>query len=128
MTSTFKTILLIGIVIYFYIVVRLLKKKHLILKYALLWLFLGSVMLILVLFPSLLRTISSLLGIESTMNGLFTCAIGLMLMILMALTSIVSKQSGRIKKLVQDNALLEKRIREMDHESDNEHVAIEENI
>lgn len=113
MTNTFKIILLIGILIYFYIIVRMLKKKRLILKYALLWLFLGVIMLILVLFPQTLRMISTLLGIEDSMNGLFTCAIGLMLMILMVLTAIVSKQSDRIKNLVQDNALLEMRLREL---------------
>lgn len=127
MTSTFKIILLVSIVVYFCIVLHLLKKKRLVLKYVLLWLFLGAVMLILVLFPSLLITISSVLGIESTMNGLFTCAIGLMLMILMALTAIVSKQSNSINKLVQDNALLEKRIREIGPENTCNHAATEEN-
>lgn len=113
MTNTFKIILLVGILIYFCIIVRLLKKKRLILKYSLLWIALGMIMSILVIFPQLLRTISTLLGIEDTMNGLFTCAIGLELMILMALTAIVSKQSDRIKNLVQDNALLEKQLRDI---------------
>lgn len=74
-------------------------------------------MLLLVLFPKLLLVISTLLGIEGAMNGLFTCVIGLMMMIQMALTAIVSKQSDRIKNLVQDTALLEKRIRELKSES-----------
>lgn len=113
MTNTFKVILLLSLLVYFYIVIRMLKKKRLILKYTLLWLFLGGVMLLLVLFPRMLLMISTFLGIEGAMNGLFTCAIGLMMMILMALTAIVSKQSDRIKNLIQDNALLEKRIREL---------------
>ncbi len=117
MSNTLKLILLLGLLVYFYIVVRMLKKKRLILKYTLLWLFLGAVMLLLVLFPKLLLVISTLLGIEGAMNGLFTCVIGLMMMIQMALTAIVSKQSDRIKNLVQDTALLEKRIRELKSES-----------
>lgn len=113
MTNTFKIVLLVGIVVYFCTLVRLLKKKRLTLKYSLLWIVLGVVMAILVLFPKLLRVICGLLGIESSMNGLFTCAIGLAFMILMALTAIVSKQSDRIKNLVQDNALLDKQLRDL---------------
>lgn len=127
MTSTFKVVLLVGILIYFYVIVRLLKKKRLILKYSLLWIVLGVIMIILVIFPQMLRAISTLLGIEDTMNGLFTCAIGLVLMILMALTAIVSKQSDRIKNLVQDNALLEKRLRDMVRKNLIEELAVEEN-
>ena len=54
------------------------------------------------------------------MNALYVIAIGFVMVLLMALTSIVSRQSDRIKSLVQDNAMLEKRIREMEqiHESD----------
>lgn len=111
MTNTFRVILVVGLIIYFFIVFRLLKKKRLTLKYSLLWLLMGLVMSILVLFPQLLEVISKKFGIVDTMNALFTFAIGFILMLLIALTSIVSKQSDRIKSLIQDNALLEKRLR-----------------
>jgi hypothetical protein len=48
------------------------------------------------------------------MNGLFVLAIGFVMAILMSLTSIVSKQSERIRALVQVIAMLEKRIRELE--------------
>lgn len=111
MTNTFRVILVVGLIIYFFIVFRLLKKKLLTLKYSLLWLLMGIVMSILVLFPQLLEVVSKNFGIVDTMNALFTFAIGFILMLLIALTSIVSKQSDRIKSLIQDNALLEKRLR-----------------
>lgn len=114
MTNTLKWLLVIGIVIYFMIVFNLLKKKRLQLKYSLLWLVMGIIMALLVLFPGLLNLLCNLFGIVGTMNGLFCFSIGFILMLLMALTSIVSRQSSRITRLVQENALLEKKIRDLE--------------
>ena len=114
MTDTLRVILILGILIYFFVVFRLLKQKRLMLKYALLWLVMGGVMFVLILFPRLLFHLTRVFGIVETMNGLFTFAIGFILILMMALTVIVSKQSERIKNLVQDNALLEKRIRSLE--------------
>lgn len=114
MTTTLRGTLIVCIIIYFIVVIRLLKKGRLALKYSLLWLLMGTIMAVLVLFPSVLVFLSNLFGIVDTMNGLFTFAIGFIIMLLMALTVIVSKQSNRIKNLVQENALLERRIRELE--------------
>lgn len=115
MTSTLRGILIACIIIYFAVVFQLLRKGRLALKYSLLWLLMGLIMAVLVLFPSVLFFLSDLFGIVDTMNGLFTFAIGFIVMLLMSLTAIVSKQSDKIKNLVQDNALLEKRIRELEN-------------
>lgn len=114
MSNTLRGIFIVCIVFYFIILYYLLKKKRLILKYTLLWLLTGVSMGILVIFPNLLTLFSELCGIELPVNALFTFAFVFVAMLLMALTSIVSKQSNRIKDLVQDNALMEKRIRELE--------------
>lgn len=114
MSNTLRVVLIIGIIIYFMIVLRLLKSKRLTLKYSLLWLLMGVVMAALVIFPQLLKIMCDALGIVYGMNGLFTCAIAFLLMLSMALTAIVSKQAEKIKDLVQESALLEKRLREME--------------
>lgn len=120
MTDTLRKILIVFMIIYFMVVFRLLKKKHLMLKYALLWLFIGVAMSLLVLFPQLLYVLSHIFGIVDMMNCLFTFAIGFVIVLLMAQTAIVSKQSEKIKNLVQDNALLEKRIRSLEKEQKKE--------
>lgn len=104
----------IAIVIYFIIVLLLLKQKKLTLKYTLLWLVAGFFMGILVLFPMLLRNMMGLLGVASEMNGLFTVALGFIICILMAITSIVSNQTRKIRHLTQDIALLEKKLRDQE--------------
>lgn len=115
--------LILAIVLFFIIVLVLLKKRRLNLKYTLLWMLTGVVMLIFVLFPGIMSAIATLLGIQTVMNTLYLLLLAFMLILLMMLTSIVSKQTERIGTLAQNNAFLEKRVRELE-ESAEERVNI----
>ena len=117
--GTLRTTLICGILIYFFIILKFLKDKSLSLKYTLLWLFSGLIMGILVIFPELLSGIIAVLGIQSNMNGLFIFGIAFLMMIMMSITSIVSKQNKKIRVLIQENAILEKRVRELENEKKN---------
>ncbi|MBE6013802.1 MAG: DUF2304 domain-containing protein [Lachnospiraceae bacterium] len=118
MSQTLQIALLGAILVYFVIVVVLLKKKRLQLKYTLLWLAMGVCFLVLALFPEVLFAIRDLLGFADAMNALFVLMIGFILILVMAATSIVSGQSERIKNLIQANALLEKRVRELEEKTE----------
>lgn len=114
--------LIIVLIIYFVFILAFLKRKAISLKYTLLWIVAGIFMGILVIWPQLLLMLRRLVGIESNMNGLFVMAIGFIIMILMSITSIVSRQNEKIRKLTQVIAILEKRVRELEegHENDGE--------
>ncbi len=85
MSNTLRYVILIGVFIYFYCIFYFLKKKALSLKYSLLWITTGIIM-----------------------GSIF-----MMMLILISLTSIVSKQTERIKNLTQYIAILEKNVREI---------------
>ena len=106
--------LLLAVICYFALMLILLKKKAISLKYTLLWMVAGVVMAVMVVWPETLHLLISFIGIESNMNGLFILAIAFAIVILMSITSIVSKQSEKIKSLTQTIAILEKRIRELE--------------
>ena len=106
--------LLVGLLVYFFIILMLLKYKEISLKYTLLWLLSGLLLVLLVIFPSILTWLSNVLGFQSNMNGLMVMGVAFIIMIIMSLTSIVSKQSRKIRNLVQYTALLEKRIRDIE--------------
>lgn len=114
MTNTLKIALVLAIVIYYIIVLKLLKKGSLSLRYSLIWLIMGLCLAVMLIFPQVLVKICEILGIVEPINGLFTVFIGFILMLLMLLSSIVSRQSDKIKNLTQDNALLEYRIRKLE--------------
>lgn len=84
------------------------------LKYTLLWLVAGFVMGLLVAIPELLVAIIRLFGIQDNMNGLFIFMIGFIILILLSLTSIASRQNGKLRKLTQELAILDKRVRELE--------------
>ena len=71
-----------------------------------------------VMFPKILVHITELLGMQSTMNGLYVVCIGFIIVILMALTSIVSKQTMKSRTLIQEIGMLEKRVRELEEKQE----------
>lgn len=110
----------IAVVCYFIIILYYLKRKMLELKYTLIWLVAGVIMGIMVYFPELLVWFVRILGIESNMNGLYILCIAFIMMILMTLTSIASRQQLKIRILIQEISMLEKRIRELERQSESE--------
>lgn len=112
--STLRITLCIAVICYFILILYYLKKRMLELKYTLIWLFAGLVMGIMIFFPELLVHFVRLLGIESNMNGLYVLCFAFIIAILMTLTSIVSRQTMKIKILIQELSMMEKRIRELE--------------
>lgn len=112
--ATLRITLCIAVICYFILILYYLKKKVIDLKYTLLWLIAGLIMGLMIFFPELLVWFVKILGIESNMNGLYMLCFAFILAILMSLTSIVSKQSFKIRVLLQEIAMLEKRIRELE--------------
>lgn len=115
--STHLQVISITIVItYFGMLVHFVKQRTLAVKYTLLWLGAGLGIGIVVLFPGILKWIALLLDIKLPVNALFFIGIFFIVVILFSLTAIVSKQTERIRELAQYNAMLEKRIRELEIE------------
>lgn len=115
---TLQITLSIAVICYFIIILYYLKKKMLELKYTLIWLVAGVIMGIMIYFPELLVWFVRLLGIESNMNGLYILCIAFIMMILMTLTSIVSRQQLKIRILIQELSMMEKRIRELENHTE----------
>ncbi|MCI9051501.1 MAG: DUF2304 domain-containing protein [Lachnospiraceae bacterium] len=113
MSNTLRYVMLIGVLFYFYCIFYFLKKKSLSLKYSLLWITTGIIMGIIALFPQIIYVFVKLIGIQTPVNGLYAICIFMMMLILISLTSIVSKQTERIKNLTQYIAILEKDVREI---------------
>lgn len=111
---TLQVTLSIAVICYFIIILYYLKRKMLELKYTLVWLVVGLIMGTMIYFPELLVWFVRLLGIESNMNGLYILCIAFIIMILMTLTSIASRQQMKIRILIQELSMMEKRVRELE--------------
>ena len=95
------------------IIFAMLRKELLELKYTLLWIFAGISMVIISLFPEVFFVLTKLIGIIEPVNGLFFMGIFFSLLITFSLTIALSRQSERARKLAQEIALLEKKVREL---------------
>jgi len=125
--ATLRFVLIVTVVCYFIVILYFLKQKALDLKYTLLWLVAGLVMGTLILVPELLVSIIHVFGIQDNMNGLFVFVIGFVIMILLSLTSIASRQNRKLRTLTQELAILDKRVRDLEQMTTNEEGGCRDN-
>ena len=104
------------VVIFMYLafIIHLLKKKKLELKYTLSWLISSFVLLIIIVFPSIMYWISNIIGIKTPINSALILGCMFIILILITITSIVSSLNKNLRMLIQEVALLEKRVRELE--------------
>lgn len=124
MNTSLRIVLSIALVIYYACIFYFLKKKSLTLKYTLLWLFTGLVMVLIVIFPQALEQILHWVGVVELTNGLFGIVCFALLIILLSITSIVSILNEKMRRLVQQCAMYEKRIRELEMKLENDHLNV----
>lgn len=114
MRTELQIFLFIGVVCYFILLFYLLKHRRFTLKYSLTWLLSGVVMLVALLFPNLILSITRFVGIETPVNLVFVLCGMVVLLILLSVTAIITKLNQQIHRLTQTQALLEKRLRELE--------------
>lgn len=114
LSTNLRVTLVVALVCYFVIMLIFLKNKTLELKYTLLWILAGLIMAILVAYPRLLQIFVTMVGIESNMNGLFIFCIAFLMILVMSLTAIVSNQNRKIRKLIQIQSLMGKKIEDLE--------------
>jgi hypothetical protein len=95
------------------IVFELLRRRRLIERYALLWLFSSLVLLLLSIWTGLLEIVSKAVGIAYPPNALFAIAFAFVLLLLMHFSLAISRLSGESKVLAQKVARLDKDVREL---------------
>jgi hypothetical protein len=92
-------------------VIELVRRRRLLERYALLWLFSSIVLVALAAWRGALERIADTLGIAYPPNALFIVAFGFVLWMLLHFSVAVSRLSDQSKILAQRLALLEERMR-----------------
>ncbi|SHJ50299.1 DUF2304 domain-containing protein [Parasporobacterium paucivorans] len=111
---TLRIQLIVGLVLLvsLVVIVNMIHKKRLELKYALSWISVIVALLILDVFPDIMRFISTVMGIETPINMLIFCGFCFSMVIIFTLTVALSRTAKRLKKLAQNLALLEMKLHE----------------
>lgn len=93
----------------FVVVLELVRRRRLLERYALLWLFSALALLGLAVWSGLLERIADVIGIIYPPNALFLIAFGFVLLLLLHFSLAVSRLTDQTKVLAQRLALLEQR-------------------
>ena len=107
MKLKFRIILAVFLILGLIYVVNKIRKRELDLKYAITWILLSIVILIIVAVPGLLNWMTMALGIYDAMNMVFFLGFIFCILIIFSLTIALSRQAERIRELTQQVALSE---------------------
>ncbi|HEX6357516.1 DUF2304 domain-containing protein [Actinophytocola sp.] len=105
MTTTYLA-QLVGSVLVLAGIVELLRRRQLTEKYAVLWLFVGILLLVFTVFPGILGWSSDLLGVAVPSNLLFFVGIVFLVGVVLHLSWEVSRLENETRKLAEDQAIL----------------------
>lgn len=114
MDPILRIILIIGAFVYLFIILWMLKKGKLNVQYSIIWLASAGVFLLIAFFPFIIYKLVNVFHIEMPVNLVFLVIFAFVLLLLLSLSIIVTGFSSRIRKLSQTQALLEKRVRELE--------------
>lgn len=118
LSTKFQIILIVGILLILLIILNMIRKRKLELKYSLAWLVVLVFLLIMACMPEKLQEIAIALGIYSPVNMIFFLGFVFSLVIIFVLTVTVSRLSARIRRLAQIVAMMNQYVGEDEKEED----------
>lgn len=108
-----QILLIIFMLVILLFIIYMLRKRKLELKYVLGWILCDVAVLVLVIFPDLMKYLSNLIGIYSSINMIFMFGFIFALFLIFSLTVALSRVTDKVRKLTQAMAL-------RDYEKNNE--------
>ena len=114
MTLKLRILLIVIVVISCVYAVRQIRRRRLSLAYSLLWLVMALLMLLAAIFPQLIYDLSDAIGLGLPINMVLLAFSFFSLVMLFYLTMIVSQLNDRNRRLTQQMALLEERVRKLE--------------
>lgn len=109
-TVQLQIILLIGSIITFLVIINMIRKYNLELKYSLLWLFFCLVNILLAAFSQISKVTADVLSIKEPVNAIFLLSFVFQFCLIFSLTLTISRISNKFTQLVQEVGLLKKEV------------------
>lgn len=111
--STMRIVAVVVTALMLGIVLELVRRRRLVERYALLWMVLAGVLLLLAVWTDLLSSAADLLGIRVAANALFAAGLAVAFLLLLHFSVATSRLSDETKILAQEVARLDERVRSM---------------
>ena len=114
MQTTLKIALIIIMVMYLFFITKAVKRKNMRISYLIFWIIIGIGLIIALLIPNFINSISSFLGFEMPINMIFSAAIFVILYFIHDLMKLISKEEKKNTTLIQEVSILKKKVEELE--------------
>ena len=114
MNDLLYPLLAVGDLVFLLLIFLFVKHGKLSVRFSLAWFALGGGLLVFAAFPVVAKMLRALLRFEVVANMVFTLLFCFVLLVLLILSATASSQTEEIKRLAQQNALLEHRVRRLE--------------
>ena len=114
MQISLNVVLIIITLIYLFLILKAIRKKKLQMSFSIFWLITGVLLIIALLIPNLVETISVVLGFEVPANMIFCITIFVSFYLIFNLTISLSKENRKNTLLIQELSMLKKRVEELE--------------
>lgn len=104
----------VAAILVFVFILWLLRRGVLKEKYAVLWLLVSAVAAFFALVPGSARWLADVVGVEIPANLLFFVTLVLLILVSVQLSFELSRQEAKIRRLAEESALLEERLRALE--------------
>ncbi|UOY91320.1 DUF2304 domain-containing protein [Ectobacillus sp. JY-23] len=105
-TVKLQIILLIASIITFFLIINMIRKYNLELKYSLLWLFFCIVNILLASFSNISTFVADALSIQEPVNAIFLLSFMFQFFLIFSLTLTISRISNKLSQLSQEVGIL----------------------
>lgn len=116
MNKILQLALLAGSIIVLFIVLRFAIKNKMNIRFAIVWVIWALAMIVISIFPSIIYSLSNLLGFEKPVNAIFLLMIFLLYCLSFYLFVSISKHNEEILGLNYEIAALKKKVEELENE------------
>ena len=98
-------------ILWFYIILRSVRKGKISVRYSLIWFFMAIVILFVGVFPNFMELIAKIFGFTTISNLVIGIILTLLMFITLVLTMILTNQKTQIKNLTQEISMLKKDVK-----------------
>lgn len=109
-----RIVLIVITLIYLFFILKSMKNKKMQISFSLFWIFTGIILLVAAIAPNIFKSISDILGFETTANMIFCITIFLAFYLIFNLTIMLTKENNKSTKLIQEISLLKNRVEELE--------------
>ena len=114
MSPEFQRYLIVGALALLIVIFVLLKRGKMTVKYSLLWLGLSLVLTVFAVCPYVVYVLRDILDVEMPVNLVVMLMFCFVLLVLLSLSIALCQLAEKSKRLTQANAILEKRVRDLE--------------